>query len=202
MISLLKKIRKRKKLVNHFEIIPDQQTPKVLQELMSEDYIKEHRGLFLSFLEFAKEQRNAVGLAANQCALNGERFNQRIFAHRDTKTGIWQLIIDPVVLGYLGRKEAKLEGCLTWIGKAIVAERFPAVLVGYYDIDGNLVRDKIFNGFDAQIFQHEYNHIEGIPEEIVDCNYKLPAEKKPGRNDKCPCGSGKKYKQCCMIYEE
>lgn len=24
------------------------------------------------------------------------------------------------------------------------------------------------------------------------------AEKKIGRNDPCPCGSGKKYKQCCM----
>ena len=23
-------------------------------------------------------------------------------------------------------------------------------------------------------------------------------EKKPGRNDPCPCGSGKKFKQCCM----
>jgi preprotein translocase subunit SecA len=23
------------------------------------------------------------------------------------------------------------------------------------------------------------------------------AEKKIGRNDPCPCGSGKKYKQCC-----
>ena len=21
---------------------------------------------------------------------------------------------------------------------------------------------------------------------------------KPGRNDPCPCGSGKKYKRCCM----
>ena len=21
---------------------------------------------------------------------------------------------------------------------------------------------------------------------------------KPGRNDSCPCGSGKKYKRCCM----
>lgn len=25
------------------------------------------------------------------------------------------------------------------------------------------------------------------------------AEKKPGRNDPCPCGSGKKYKKCCGI---
>ena len=24
------------------------------------------------------------------------------------------------------------------------------------------------------------------------------ADKKPGRNDPCPCGSGKKYKKCCM----
>ena len=25
---------------------------------------------------------------------------------------------------------------------------------------------------------------------------------KPGRNDPCPCGSGKKYKQCCLAKDE
>jgi tetratricopeptide (TPR) repeat protein len=25
---------------------------------------------------------------------------------------------------------------------------------------------------------------------------------KPGRNDPCPCGSGKKYKKCCLMREE
>lgn len=25
---------------------------------------------------------------------------------------------------------------------------------------------------------------------------------KPGRNDKCPCGSGRKYKQCCLEKDE
>ena len=32
-----------------------------------------------------------------------------------------------------------------------------------------------------------------------DINKKVEAksEKKVGRNDKCPCGSGKKYKHCC-----
>ena len=25
--------------------------------------------------------------------------------------------------------------------------------------------------------------------------------KKPGRNDPCPCGSGKKYKNCCLKHE-
>jgi preprotein translocase subunit SecA len=27
------------------------------------------------------------------------------------------------------------------------------------------------------------------------------ADKKPGRNDPCPCGSGKKYKKCCGMNE-
>ncbi|MBR0400159.1 MAG: SEC-C domain-containing protein [Mogibacterium sp.] len=26
---------------------------------------------------------------------------------------------------------------------------------------------------------------------------KRADKKKPGRNDPCPCGSGKKYKHCC-----
>jgi uncharacterized protein YecA (UPF0149 family) len=25
--------------------------------------------------------------------------------------------------------------------------------------------------------------------------------KKVGRNDPCPCGSGKKYKKCCLLKE-
>ena len=27
-------------------------------------------------------------------------------------------------------------------------------------------------------------------------------EKTPGRNDPCPCGSGRKYKQCCLAKDE
>jgi hypothetical protein len=30
----------------------------------------------------------------------------------------------------------------------------------------------------------------------------LKMNKKPGRNDPCPCGSGKKYKNCCLKLEE
>lgn len=28
--------------------------------------------------------------------------------------------------------------------------------------------------------------------------YKAPIEKRVGKNELCPCGSGKKYKKCCM----
>ena len=43
------------------------------------------------------------------------------------------------------------------------------------------------------------------PEDISDLelllNWPEPkeSEKKVGRNDPCPCGSGKKYKKCCGI---
>jgi SWIM/SEC-C metal-binding protein len=43
------------------------------------------------------------------------------------------------------------------------------------------------------------------PEDIGDLEILLNppktriAEKKVGRNDLCPCGSGKKYKKCCLI---
>ena len=32
-------------------------------------------------------------------------------------------------------------------------------------------------------------------------NQQITAESTPGRNEPCPCGSGKKYKQCCLRKE-
>jgi SWIM/SEC-C metal-binding protein len=55
--------------------------------------------------------------------------------------------------------------------------------------------------------QHGWHFIAGVephkPEDISDLERALNppaparAEKTPGRNDPCPCGSGKKYKRCC-----
>ncbi|WP_038039056.1 preprotein translocase subunit SecA [Thermorudis peleae] len=42
----------------------------------------------------------------------------------------------------------------------------------------------------------------GVPNRSGDGNGSRPAKKrKVGRNDPCPCGSGKKYKQCCLPKE-
>ena len=60
----------------------------------------------------------------------------------------------------------------------------------------------------ASIFEeHGWIFIMGIepdmPEDISDLEKLLSQEapkteeKKPGRNDPCPCGSGRKYKKCC-----
>jgi hypothetical protein len=40
-------------------------------------------------------------------------------------------------------------------------------------------------GYDGGFYAHLYAHHEGNT-------------MKPGRNEACPCGSGKKFKRCCM----
>ena len=50
--------------------------------------------------------------------------------------------------------------------------------------------------------QHEIDHLMGIlldgKSESLE-NYKMATgDNKVGRNDPCPCGSGKKYKKCCF----
>ncbi len=52
----------------------------------------------------------------------------------------------------------------------------------------------------AQSTQTEQVRVGGIektPELNQNNNFVVPGKKKPGRNDPCPCGSGKKYKHCC-----
>ena len=40
------------------------------------------------------------------------------------------------------------------------------------------------------------------PEDLLVAPAQAKAENKPGRNDPCPCGSGKKYKKCCGANEK
>ena len=181
-----------------FEIIPDQQTPRI-NDVVFDDmvkYIDLHRTELETFLEFAEEQHSAVGLAANQCSLDGERFTTRAFALRNLLTHQWSLVIDPHITKYIGLKEEKAEGCLTWKGQKILAERYRAVEVDYFNIDGERITGEIHHGFEGQIWQHEINHLNGIEEKVVGLYYPDPPPVKVGRNDNCPCGSGLKYKKC------
>lgn len=183
-----------------FTVIPNEQTPpigKIQHELVGE-YIEKHREKLDSFLEYAKTRDSAVGLAANQTALDGERFALRAFAIRSMVINDWYLIINPEIVEYLGLKDIKVEGCLTWKDKVIVAERYRAVRVKYYDMNGE-IHIGIFSGFVGQIWQHEINHLNGVKENVMDY-YDEPAPIKVQRNEPCPCGSGKKYKMCCLKY--
>jgi hypothetical protein len=59
------------------------------------------------------------------------------------------------------------------------------------------------NGFTpAELFEQEKPYLTQIPTNEMERNFSnQPIQhttKKVGRNDPCPCGSGKKYKKCCL----
>ncbi len=183
-----------------FEVIADQQTPKVPEIVDVKAFIADNKEALDAFLVFAKTQHNAVGLAANQCSCDDERFSLRVFAKRTNAfLNLWKLVINPEITEYIGIKELKAEGCLTWKHKAIIAERSRAVMVCYYNIDGEK-QEEFYKGFESQVWQHEINHLNGVDEEVTsDMRYADSIKDiEVGRNDQCPCGSGKKYKNCCL----
>ena len=71
-------------------------------------------------------------------------------------------------------------------------------LLGYYKPDS--MEKKIFSSasvlYASKIFE-EMMKVVTIKEEAKET--KDIDFSNVGRNDKCPCGSGKKYKACCML---
>lgn len=185
----------------NLKIIPNEQTPVVPVIDNIQLFLHENAEKLQAFLNFVGNDiscSTAVGLAANQVSINDERFNVNVFAIKKISTdNSFRLIINPIINNYIGIKELKTEGCLTWVNKTIVAERSRAINVTYYDINGVKYDNEIYKGFVAQIFQHEVNHLLGIYEIIKEISFKI----KPlniMRNEMCPCKSGKKYKNCCL----
>lgn len=89
------------------------------------------------------------------------------------------------------------EGCLSIPGKTINTERYSSILVED-DVLGRVALDESVDDLLCMIFQHEVDHFEGIT--ILD-RKQQPIRRdsyKIGRNDPCLCGSGKKYKKCCL----
>ena len=182
--------------MNKFDIIKDEQTPAVPEITDVRDFISENKELIDSFLNYVKTLPNAAGLAANQASLNGERIMKRMFGKMDLNSNEWSIIINPIIKQKLGMVRTKSEGCLTWIGKTIVAERNHRIIVEYHTSDGEKKEIESV-GFEAQIWQHEINHLNGIEEDVREGNVDIK-NIKIERNVTCPCGSGKKYKKCCI----
>jgi hypothetical protein len=60
------------------------------------------------------------------------------------------------------------------------------------------------NGYTPhEIFEKfERPNLRSLPDKPYDFNETVVKKKKIGRNDPCPCGSGKKYKKCCLGKDE
>jgi peptide deformylase len=95
------------------------------------------------------------------------------------------------------------EGCLSLPNIRVNTKRYKYCEVEYYDEHKQFKR-MVMQDLEAVEFLHEVDHLEGML--IIDRQVKskpiVRVTSKIGRNDKCPCGSGKKYKKCCLLKQE
>lgn len=200
-----KKQDKMKKDIQKIKIIIGEQTPLLPEMKNPKTFGKENEQLIADLIKFAKTT-SGIGLAANQCAINDERIMDRFFLHLNRKTQEWFVIIDPKITKYIGITDNRIEGCLTWPNQKIGVKRYRRIEVSYYDINGNF-KEKPIERFDAHVWQHEIDHLNGVVEDFwsrgINRIYNGFALSNPKyqRNDLCPCGSGLKYKKCCGLYE-
>ncbi len=77
------------------------------------------------------------------------------------------------------------QGIIEEIGEIIYIKCYNEIELPEEDLDE--LYDSINSDFDFNIRKH-FEYPDNVPVRI---------ESKPGRNEPCPCGSGKKYKKCC-----
>lgn len=151
----------------NFKIIKNEQTPRVntgMEEPALNYFIKNNYSMFEKFISFASRQKTAVGLAANQVSLNGERIMLRFFAIKHDHR--WELILNPKILKFHGIGTEQIETCLTWPGRKIKVKRWYSIDVSYYSLKGESIHGAI-TGLQAQIWQHEHAHIFGTEEKFI-----------------------------------
>ena len=120
---------------------------------------------------------NGIGLAAPQIDINAKvcilKINKLVS------------LVNPVIVESFDLMEFHHEGCLSFPGQFVNTKRFNEVMVKD-DIHPNGV---VFTGLEAIVAQHEIGHLYG--ELMFDYEIKIPL-----RNEKCWCGSDRKYKRC------
>jgi preprotein translocase subunit SecA len=79
------------------------------------------------------------------------------------------------------------------IGLQSLAQRDPLVA---YKTQGHEAFQELMAGVQHDIV-HMIYHVGIVKQEKPREKEKVPAGNRIGRNDPCPCGSGKKYKKCC-----
>jgi peptide deformylase len=71
------------------------------------------------------------------------------------------VMINPAFQTLSDCREKDWEGCLSIPGIRALVPRYKEILINYTNQQGVLVEDKM-EGFVARVFQHEFDHLEGI----------------------------------------
>lgn len=150
--------------------------------------------------EFIKHD-NSCGLAAVQIGIPKQ------VGSIVTKTG-QIVLINPTIVGWGNEFVFINEGCMSFPDKFINTKRYGDIVIDNHVIDGDTLRlerqyystNIVTDGLIPICIQHEIDHMMGVlyTDRYTSEKPCLKAEPKIGRNEMCPCRSGKKYKKCCL----
>ena len=98
-----------------------------------------------------------VGLSANQIGINERAFVMMI----DIESEETITCFNPKIIKESKKLISYEEGCLSYPGLQLNISRPSTIIVKYEDEGKELHKIKL-EGFIARIFQHEYDHMEGI----------------------------------------
>ena len=196
-----------KKVINCFK----EDNP-VIQKKLRKVTLEEGEKIAVELFEILNKRKDGIGLAANQVGIDAA------VAVVNVREPI--VLINPEIVS----RETEIpfyEGCLSFPGKGVNTKRYETVEVTSDNVDGTIifsgvdtgeeargtwesethtyqVKDRDLRILEAVCVQHEIDHLNGLVcmDRKIDTTYR--ADKKPGRNEPCYCGSGKKYKKCCI----
>jgi len=182
----------------------------LINKKLKEVSVEEGMAIATELFQILNKRRDGIGLAANQVGIDAQ------VAAVNVREPL--VLINPKILS----KEVEIpfyEGCLSYPGKGVHTKRYRDVVIqtaqsesdwyfsgaqaptdgkGSWEENQKNEDDTQLRLLESVCVQHEIEHLNGIicMDRRVETSYKR-TEKKVGRNEPCPCQSGKKYKKCC-----
>jgi len=182
----------------------------IIQKKLRKVSVDEGLKIAKELFEILSERKDGSGLAANQIGYNAA------VAVVNIREPL--ILINPVIKEQWDEIDY-YEGCLSFPKKAVHTKRYKNIIIyteqeesdwyfsgvetpgegkGTWEKQGRK-QDQEERILESVCVQHEIDHLNGTT--IMDREYKrepLKVGPKIGRNEPCPCGSGKKYKKCHM----
>jgi peptide deformylase len=193
-----------KKVINCFK-----ENNPIIQKKLRRVSVEEGEEIAAELFQILNKRGDGIGLAANQVGIDAQ------VAVVNVREPI--VLINPKIVS----RETEIpfyEGCLSYPGKGVNTKRYETVEVKSDTVEGTMIfsgvdtgesgkgswedgevkEDRHVRTLEAVCVQHEIDHLNGIRclDRVVDTTIRV--EKKPGRNEPCHCGSGKKFKKCCI----
>jgi len=185
----------------------------LINKKLREVSVEEGNIIATELFQILNKRGDGIGLAANQVGIDAQ------VAVVNVREPL--VLINPKIIS----KEVEIpyhEGCLSYPNKRVNTKRYRDVIISteqsesdwYFsgaqvpkDGKGSWEKEQSNNkGAELRVLesvcvQHEIDHLNGVVCMDRKVNTTIVKDKKIGRNEPCHCGSGKKFKKCCINKE-